>query len=90
MTLDDIRRLNIRDAGNWPLLPKIVILGLLFLLILLAGLQTISEELHEAARIETAVAIAAPLSERQHGCVGRHGKRVGACPKCSARLCRPG
>jgi type IV pilus assembly protein PilO len=37
MTLDDIRRLNIRDAGNWPLLPKIVILGLLFLLILLAG-----------------------------------------------------
>jgi type IV pilus assembly protein PilO len=37
MTLDDIRRLNIRDAGNWPLLPKIMILGLLFLLILLAG-----------------------------------------------------
>jgi type IV pilus assembly protein PilO len=37
MTLDDIRRLNIRDAGNWPLLPKIVILGVLFLLILLAG-----------------------------------------------------
>jgi type IV pilus assembly protein PilO len=37
MTLDDIRRLNIREAGNWPLLPKIMILGLLFLLILLAG-----------------------------------------------------
>ena len=37
MTLDDIRRLNIRDAGNWPLLPKIMILGVLFLLILLAG-----------------------------------------------------
>jgi type IV pilus assembly protein PilO len=37
MTLDDIRRLHIRDAGNWPLLPKIVILGVLFLLILLAG-----------------------------------------------------
>ena len=37
MTLDDIRRLNIRDAGNWPLLPKIMILGILFLLILLAG-----------------------------------------------------
>jgi type IV pilus assembly protein PilO len=37
MTLDDIRRLNIRDAGNWPLLPKIVILGVLFLLILAAG-----------------------------------------------------
>lgn len=37
MTLDDIRRLNIRDAGNWPLLPKVMLLGLLFLLILLAG-----------------------------------------------------
>ncbi len=37
MTLDDIRRLNIRDAGNWPLLPKIMILGILFLLIVAAG-----------------------------------------------------
>jgi type IV pilus assembly protein PilO len=37
MTLDDIRRLNIRDAGNWPLVPKLVILGVLFLLILAAG-----------------------------------------------------
>ena len=37
MTLDDIRRLNIRDAGNWPLLPKIVILGVLLFLILVAG-----------------------------------------------------
>ena len=37
MTLDDIRRLNIREAGNWPLLPKIIILGVLFFLILVAG-----------------------------------------------------
>ena len=37
MNLDDIRRLNIRDAGNWPLLPKMLILGVLFLLILAAG-----------------------------------------------------
>jgi type IV pilus assembly protein PilO len=37
MTLDDIRRLNIRDAGNWPFLPKIMILGILLLLILAAG-----------------------------------------------------
>jgi Tfp pilus assembly protein PilO len=37
MTLDDIRRLNFRDAGNWPLLPKIAVLGLLVLLILAAG-----------------------------------------------------
>jgi type IV pilus assembly protein PilO len=37
MTLDDIRRLNIRDAGNWPLLPKIVALGLILVLIVAAG-----------------------------------------------------
>jgi type IV pilus assembly protein PilO len=37
MTLDDIRRLNFRDAGNWPLLPKIAVLSVLVVLILLAG-----------------------------------------------------
>ena len=37
MTLDDIRRLNFREAGNWPLVPKIAVLGLLVVLILLAG-----------------------------------------------------
>jgi len=37
MTLDDFRRLNFREAGNWPLAPKIVILGILLLLILAAG-----------------------------------------------------
>jgi type IV pilus assembly protein PilO len=37
MTLDDFRRLNLREAGNWPLAPKIVILGVLFLLIVAAG-----------------------------------------------------
>ena len=37
MTLDDLRRLNLRDAGNWPLLPKAVVLGLVFLLIVIAG-----------------------------------------------------
>jgi type IV pilus assembly protein PilO len=37
MTLDDIRRLNIREAGNWPLLPKIVVLGLILVVIVVAG-----------------------------------------------------
>ena len=37
MTLDDLRRLNLRDAGNWPLLPKALVLGLLFLAIVAAG-----------------------------------------------------
>jgi len=37
MTLDDVRRLNIRDAGNWPLLPKIAVLALIFMGIVIAG-----------------------------------------------------
>jgi type IV pilus assembly protein PilO len=38
MTLDELRRLNIRDAGNWPLLPKVALLLGIFVAILLAGL----------------------------------------------------
>jgi len=37
MTLDDIRRLNFRDAGNWPLLPKVIALAIIFVVILIAG-----------------------------------------------------
>jgi type IV pilus assembly protein PilO len=37
MTLDDVRRLNIREAGSWPLLPKAVVLTLIFLVIVVVG-----------------------------------------------------
>jgi type IV pilus assembly protein PilO len=37
MTLDDLRRLNFRDIGNWPALPKALALGAVFLAILVAG-----------------------------------------------------
>jgi type IV pilus assembly protein PilO len=37
MRLDELRRLNFRDAGSWPLLPKVLVLGLLFLAIVAAG-----------------------------------------------------
>ena len=37
MNLEDLRRLNLRDIGNWPLAPKIGFLGLVFLLIVAAG-----------------------------------------------------
>ncbi len=37
MTFDDIRRLNFRDVGNWPVLPKVLVLSLLFVAILIAG-----------------------------------------------------
>jgi type IV pilus assembly protein PilO len=37
MTLDDIRRLNIREVGNWPLLPRIAVLSLILFAIVGAG-----------------------------------------------------
>ena len=37
MTLDDLRRLNFREIGNWPLLPKLVVLGVIFLAIVALG-----------------------------------------------------
>jgi type IV pilus assembly protein PilO len=37
MNLDDIRRLNIREVGSWPLVAKIGLLALLALAILAAG-----------------------------------------------------
>jgi len=37
MTLDDIRRLNIREAGSWPLLPKAVVLTLILAVIVIVG-----------------------------------------------------
>ena len=37
MTLDEIRRLNFRDAGSWPLLPKVIALAIILLVILIAG-----------------------------------------------------
>jgi len=37
MTLDDLRTLNLRDVGTWPLLPKIVALALMFIAIVALG-----------------------------------------------------
>jgi type IV pilus assembly protein PilO len=37
MNLDDLRRLNFRDIGNWPMLPKALALGVLFIAILAGG-----------------------------------------------------
>lgn len=37
MTLDDINNLDFKDIGNWPIIPKVVLLGLLFGVILFAG-----------------------------------------------------
>src|SRR6266576_2676854 len=36
MTLDDFRRLNIREGGSWPLLPKIMVL--VFVVVVIVGI----------------------------------------------------
>jgi type IV pilus assembly protein PilO len=38
MNLEELRRLNIRDVGNWPTLPKVLILGAIFVVILVLGM----------------------------------------------------
>ena len=54
MTLDDIRRLNIREAGNWPLLPKIVMLTLILVVIVVAGgLLDWRDQLEALDRVQT-------------------------------------
>ena len=37
MNFDDLRRLSFRDVGNWPILPKLLVLGALFVAIIVAG-----------------------------------------------------
>lgn len=37
MTLDDLRRLNLRDVGSWPLAPRLATLTALFVAIIAAG-----------------------------------------------------
>ena len=37
MNFDDLRRLSFKDVGNWPLLPKLLVLGALFAAIIAAG-----------------------------------------------------
>ncbi len=37
MNFDDLRRLSLRDVGNWPVLPKVLVLGAVFVAILAAG-----------------------------------------------------
>lgn len=37
MNFDDLRRLSLRDVGNWPALPKVLVLGAIVVLIVAAG-----------------------------------------------------
>ena len=48
MTLDDLRSLNMRDVGTWPMLPKVMALGLIFLAIIAIGAFFDSKDQYEA------------------------------------------
>mgnify|MGYP003458769965 FL=1 len=37
MNLDELRRLSLHDVGNWPMLPKVVVLGAIFFVIIGIG-----------------------------------------------------
>ena len=37
MNFDDLRRLSLRDVGNWPILPKVLMLGAVVVVIVAAG-----------------------------------------------------
>lgn len=57
MTLDDLRRLDPRDIGNWPVLPKLGVLVIMLLLIIFLGYwfdwRLQAEELAGAIQKET-------------------------------------
>lgn len=51
MNLDDIRRLNIREVGNWPTLPKIGLLAILFVAIVALGAFFDWKDQYEALQV---------------------------------------
>ena len=54
MNLDEIRRLNIRDVGNWPMLPKVGFLALLVLAIVGLGAFFDWKDQYEALQVAEA------------------------------------
>jgi type IV pilus assembly protein PilO len=53
MNLDDLRRLNLREAGNWPLVPKAAFLAAVFAVIVAAGgLLDWRDQLDTLARVQ--------------------------------------
>ena len=54
MTLDDLRRLNIREVGNWPTLPKVGLLAILFLVIVGLGAFFDWKDQYEALEVARA------------------------------------
>lgn len=51
MNLDDLRRLNIREVGNWPTLPKVGLLAILFIVIVGLGAFFDWKDQYEALQV---------------------------------------
>jgi type IV pilus assembly protein PilO len=51
MNLEDIRRLNIREVGNWPMLPKVGLLAILFVAIVALGAFFDWKDQYEALQV---------------------------------------
>jgi type IV pilus assembly protein PilO len=51
MNLEDIRRLNIREVGNWPMLPKVGLLAILFVVIVALGAFFDWKDQYEALQV---------------------------------------
>jgi type IV pilus assembly protein PilO len=48
MTLDEIRRLNIKEVGNWPALPRAALLFFLLIVIVAAGAALVWKDQYDA------------------------------------------
>ncbi len=48
MTFDDIRRLKLREVGNWPLLPRAALLLIILIVIVLLGAYLVWKDQYEA------------------------------------------
>ena len=48
MTLDDIRRLKIREVGNWPILPRAAFLLFILIVIVVAGAVLVWKDQYDA------------------------------------------
>lgn len=51
MNVEDLRRLNIREVGNWPMLPKIGLLAILFVVIVALGAFFDWKDQYEALQV---------------------------------------
>jgi type IV pilus assembly protein PilO len=68
MNLDDIRRLNLRDIGNWPTAPKVAVLALGFLVIVALGAYFDWKDQYEALdRVQTEeLGLRTQYTEKKH------------------------